>query len=44
MSWFEMSIGDGALAVAYYKVEDGPVVLLHTEVPQKLWVRIAIGA
>ena len=44
MSRFEMPLGDGALAVAYYKVEDGPVVLLHTEVPQKLWVRIAIGA
>jgi predicted GNAT family acetyltransferase len=25
-----------ALAVAYYKVEDGRVVLLHTEVPQEL--------
>jgi uncharacterized protein len=36
MSRFEMSLGDGALAVAYYKVEDGRVVLLHTEVPQAL--------
>ena len=36
MSRFEMSLGDGALAVAYYKVEDGPVVLLHAEVPQEL--------
>jgi uncharacterized protein len=36
MSRFEMSLGDGALAVAYYKVEDGRVVLLHTEVPQEL--------
>jgi predicted GNAT family acetyltransferase len=35
MSRFEMSLGDGALAVAYYKVEDGRVVLLHTEVPQE---------
>jgi hypothetical protein len=32
---------------AYYMVEDGPVVLLHTKVPQELsepGVRIAIGA
>lgn len=34
MSRFEMPLGDGA--VAYYKVEDGRVVLLHTEVPQEL--------
>ncbi|MCS3446054.1 MULTISPECIES: GNAT family N-acetyltransferase [Bradyrhizobium] len=31
-----MPLGDGALAVAYYKIEDGRVVLLHTEVPQDL--------
>jgi predicted GNAT family acetyltransferase len=36
MRRFEMLVGDGALAVAYYKVEDGRVVLLHTEVPQEL--------
>ncbi|WP_245474870.1 GNAT family N-acetyltransferase [Bradyrhizobium sp. Leo121] len=36
MTRFGMSLGDGALAVAYYKIEDGRVVLLHTEVPQKL--------
>jgi hypothetical protein len=36
MSRFEMPLGDGALAVAYYKVENGQVVLLHTEVPQEL--------
>ena len=36
MSRFEMPLVDGALAVAYYKVEDGRVVLLHTEVPQEL--------
>lgn len=36
MSRFEMPLGDSALAVAYYKVEDGRVVLLHTEVPQEL--------
>ena len=47
MSRFEMPLGDGALAVAYYKVEDGRVVLLHTEVPQRVvgpGVWIAIGA
>jgi hypothetical protein len=36
MRRFEMPVGDGAIAVAYYKVEDGRVVLLHTEVPQEL--------
>jgi predicted GNAT family acetyltransferase len=36
MSRFEMPVGDGAIAVAYYKVEDGRVVLLHTEVPEEL--------
>ncbi|WP_234683191.1 GNAT family N-acetyltransferase [Bradyrhizobium monzae] len=36
MSRFEIPLGDSALAVAYYKVEDGRVVLLHTEVPQEL--------
>ena len=36
MSRFEMPLGDGALAVAHYKVEDVRVVLLHTEVPQEL--------
>jgi predicted GNAT family acetyltransferase len=36
MCRFEMPLGDGAIAVAYYKVEDGRVVLLHTEVPQEL--------
>ena len=30
----QMPVGDGAIAVAYYKVEDGRVVLLHTEVPK----------
>ncbi|HEX8665893.1 MAG TPA: GNAT family N-acetyltransferase [Beijerinckiaceae bacterium] len=34
-SRFEMAVGD-ALAVAYYKQEDGRVLLLHTEVPQEL--------
>jgi predicted GNAT family acetyltransferase len=36
MSRFEMQLGGDALAVSYYKVEDGRVVLIHTEVPQEL--------
>jgi predicted GNAT family acetyltransferase len=32
---FEMPVGE-ALAVAYYRNEDGRVVLTHTEVPQEL--------
>lgn len=43
MSRFEMPRGKGALAVAYYKIEDGRVVLLHTEVPQELSVIADIG-
>ena len=34
-SRFEMAVGD-ALAVVYYKTENGRTVLLHTEVPQAL--------
>lgn len=30
---FELPIADEALAAAYYRVEDGRVVLIHTEVP-----------
>jgi predicted GNAT family acetyltransferase len=33
---FELPIADGALAAAYYRVEDGRVVLIHTEVPSEL--------
>jgi predicted GNAT family acetyltransferase len=36
MSRFEMPLGGNALAVSYYKVEDGRIILLHTEVPQEL--------
>jgi predicted GNAT family acetyltransferase len=36
MSRFEMPVGDGAIAVPYYNVEEGRGVLLHTEVPQEL--------
>ena len=30
---FELPIKDEAMAVAYYRIEDGLVVLTHTEVP-----------
>lgn len=33
LSRFELSINDEALAAAYYRVEDGTLVLTHTEVP-----------
>lgn len=33
---FELPLEGGALAVSYYKEEDGRVILLHTEVPQEL--------
>jgi hypothetical protein len=36
MHRFELPLDGGALAVSYYKEEDGRVVLLHTEVPQEL--------
>lgn len=30
---FELPIEDGVFAAAYYRIEDGRIVLLHTEVP-----------
>ncbi|CAN7143059.1 GNAT family N-acetyltransferase [Rhizobium sp. LjRoot254] len=30
---YEMSISGGAMAAAYYRLDDGVVVLIHTEVP-----------
>ena len=30
---FELPIADGVIAAAYYRVDDGRVVLIHTEVP-----------
>lgn len=30
---FEMKVGPGAVALAYYREEDGHVLLTHTEVP-----------
>ena len=36
MNRFEMPLDGEALAVSYCKIEDGRVVLLHTEVPQEL--------
>jgi uncharacterized protein len=32
---FEMAVGD-TIAAAYYRLEDGKVVLTHTEVPEQL--------
>jgi predicted GNAT family acetyltransferase len=32
---FELPIGGGAIAAAYYRIEDGRVVLTHTEVPSE---------
>ncbi|WP_246685916.1 GNAT family N-acetyltransferase [Mesorhizobium sp. B2-4-6] len=32
---FELAV-DGGAAAAYYRVEEGRVVLIHTEVPQEL--------
>jgi uncharacterized protein len=45
---FELPIGDGLFAVAYYRVEDGRIALLHTEVPaefsgQGIASRLATG-
>lgn len=33
LSRFELPIADGAIAAAYYQLEDGRVALVHTEVP-----------
>jgi predicted GNAT family acetyltransferase len=30
---FELPLGDGLIAAAYYRMEDGRVALIHTEVP-----------
>ena len=35
MRRYELPIADDAVAVTYYKLEDGRVVLLHTEVPNE---------
>jgi predicted GNAT family acetyltransferase len=35
MHRFELPIEGGPPAVAYYRIEDGTVVLTHTEVPQE---------
>lgn len=32
---FELPIEEDEIAAAYYRIEDGRVVLTHTEVPQK---------
>ena len=33
---FELALGDDQVAAAYYRIEDGRVVLVHTEVPEAL--------
>ncbi len=35
MKRYELPIADGAVAVAYYGLQDGRVVLRHTEVPSE---------
>lgn len=35
MQRYEMPISEDAVAVTYYKLEEGRVVLLHTEVPNQ---------
>lgn len=32
---FELPLDEGAVAAAYYRIEDGRVVLIHTEVPSE---------
>ena len=32
---FELPLGNDVIAAAYYRIEDGHVVLVHTEVPQE---------
>jgi uncharacterized protein len=45
---FELPIRDGMFAVAYYRIEDGRVALIHTEVPaqfsgQGIASQLAVG-
>jgi hypothetical protein len=35
MSRYELPISDGAVALVYYSIEDGRVILCHTEVPSE---------
>ena len=32
---FELPVADGALAAAYYRLDNGRVLLIHTEVPSE---------
>ena len=36
---FELDVGDGQIAVAYYQLAPGVITFTHTEVPQQLWGR-----
>lgn len=45
---FELALGDDQVAAAYYRIEDGRVLLVHTEVPyefsgQGIGTRLATG-
>lgn len=49
MRRFELAIEKDAIAAAYYRIEQGRVVLIHTEVPEEYSgagyaTRLAIGA
>jgi predicted GNAT family acetyltransferase len=46
---FELAIGENAIAAAYYRIDQGRVVLIHTAVPEEYSgegyaTRLAIGA
>ena len=36
---FELDVGDGQIAVAYYQLAPGVITFTHTEVPRQLWGR-----
>jgi len=36
---FELDVGDGQTAVAYYQLSRDVITFTHTEVPQQLWDR-----
>jgi uncharacterized protein len=39
MHRFELDVGDGQIAVAYYQLAPGVITFTHTEVPRQLWGR-----
>jgi predicted GNAT family acetyltransferase len=34
---FQLDVGDGQMAVAYYQLAPGMITFTHTEVPRQLW-------